>query len=130
MSTSTKSVEVRLVIQRFPQGPGQHSIGFRLLADNLPSDAYMAMVDLSSNKNGACMVPITSLWNHDSHSIGFNQMDETAYVNRVWNDVKTALSQCKGAITPTMLYLLVDIVRIKPLKKSVAKKIAAKGVKP
>ena len=135
--TSTYSPPARLVVQRLGDDTSYTTgVGFRLLAEYLPSDAHTKKVSLS-REPGNCMFAITELWAHDYHTQAFNPAEFDKYVTRVRRDVQFQLASCTGKLVPTQIKVMaldldltgvpVDTEKPVKLKKKVAKKLAAKA---
>ena len=112
-----------LFVQAFPQSPTVKTIGFRLIADDLPIDASKHQVSLSMSPGG-CMTSITALWEHDNHAQGMTNAQAEVYTSRVAADVQTALEKCP--VTPSgpnpMNYQIIDLTAGKLVAKKAKKK--------
>ena len=111
-----------LFVQAFPQGPTVKTIGFRLIADDLPIDASKHQVSLSMSPGG-CMTSITALWEHDNHAQSMSKAQADVYISRVAADVQAALEKCPVTSGPNpMNYQIIDLTAGKLVAKKAKKK--------
>lgn len=80
-------MQVHVFTQRIKEGEGKEGVGFRVVAEALPS----ALISLS-RKEGGCLFLLDHLWEHDGHAPIFNYaVKREAYITRVVDDIFSKL---------------------------------------